>query len=571
MYDCFLTLYFHRIFQIVLTLYFHCIFQIVVMLGRRLGPHRILYEILQALHHASILRDSLENPSRTPFPKQLWTLDHWLCLACDPDPHNNPVHFEMHKLNQFYVGRTAELALKHYSHAIQSRIFELRSMKISPSDMNRALATATRWGNSNYRKRNSKLTKSPFHRSNLAELEQIALFNSWTGIGYKGSSQTDKQPPQLNRNPQAQPSNTAKTHSKKGSVGPTPPAKTPLNATTPPQTQPATKVSGSAARETVTATSGIPVPKVTVPPAPVPDTNGPPAGTSAEAGLLTASSTDAREQAGSAPCDTPRGNKRAWSRLSTSPTTSGSNAKRVVHEARPASGGKRGVASAKNSDSTPQHSKTKTFPPSKSFSVDLEGRRTKFNEPPPSTNKGSPLMAFWFIPKVTKKILMIGDEQLNVATELDSNDTQIATFPGLKLNNLCHLFENFRFGANSQDPGQIPTDIFISLGKHNRGASSSTNHNEISKVLRLAKRTFPGSKIHMCKTPISRKIPEGQERVLQSFNNSVENKCGNCEGAISVPLIASDQFEIDSRDTLALKWSQRCANAMIRHYLSTLN
>ena len=166
---------------------------------------------------------------------------------------------------------------------------------------------------------------------------------------------------------------------------------------------------------------------------------------------------------------------------------------------------------------------------------------------------------------------MIGDEQLNVATELDSNDTQIATFPGLKLNNLCHLFENFRFGANSQDPGQIPTDIFISLGKHNRGASSTTNHNEISKVLRMAKRTFPGSKIHMCKTPISRKIPEGQERVLQSFNNSVENKCGNCEGAISVPLIASDQFEIDSRDTLALKWSQRCANAMIRHYLSTLN
>ena len=90
------------------------------MLGRRLGPHRILYEILQALHHASILRDSLENPSRTAFPKQLWMLDNWLCLACDPVPVKNGVHQEMHKLNLYYVECAAGLALRHYDIAILS-------------------------------------------------------------------------------------------------------------------------------------------------------------------------------------------------------------------------------------------------------------------------------------------------------------------------------------------------------------------------------------------------------------------------------------------------------------------
>ena len=539
---------------------------------RRLGPHRILYEILQALHHASILNDSLANPNRTPFPKQLWTMDHWLCLACDPSPSDNWVHFEMHKLNQFYVGRTAELALQHYSQAIHNRVSLLRSRKISPVEMSRALATATKWGNSNYRKRNSKLSKSPFHRGNLAELEQIAMFNAWTGTGYKGSFQTDKQPPQRNQNSQTQPANNANRQTRNDSGRPTPPVNTPATATIPPMTQTATDVhNAAAAGVTVTPNTGNPLPTVTVPPAPA-NTNGPPAGTSAEAGTSSAVPPLVRDTAGSTPRGTPQSSKRSFSRLSISPTTFGSATKRVYHEARPGLGGKRGVASASASDSRPHHNKnTKTFPSKKSFSVDLEGKRTKFNHPPSEASRGSPLMAFWYIPKVVKKILFIGDDNLSIPSEVDRDDVQIVSFPLLTTHKLGLLLESFRFGRDSADPGQIPTDVFFSLGLENRGSATSTNNNEISKVLRVARSIFPGAKIRFCKVPHSDKIPESQAKVLKLFNDSVEKRCENQNNAESVPCIPSDQFEVDSHDTFALKWSQRCANAMMKHYLDSLN
>ena len=232
---------------------------------------------------------------------------------------------------------------------------------------------------------------------------------------------------------------------------------------------------------------------------------------------------------------------------------------------------KRGVASATDSDSTPHYNKTKTFPPKKSFSVDLEGRRTNFNRPPSHAARGSPLLAFWYIPKVVKKILFIGDQQLSLPTELDSNDVQIVSFPGLNTHKTALLLENFRFGATSIDPGQIPTDVFISVGLENRGSSTSTNNNEISKVIKHARAAFPGTKVHFCKVSNSEKIPEAQAKVLKQFNESVEKKCQNQPCAVSVPLLPSDQFEVELRDSFALKWSTRCANAMIKHCLNTLN
>ena len=537
------------------------------MLGRRLGPHRILYEILQALHHASILRDSLENPSRTAFPKQLWMLDNWLCLACDPVPVKNGVHQEMHKLNLYYVECAAGLALRHYDIAIKIRIDELRNRKISPSDMNRALATATRWGNSNYRKRNSKFSKSPFHRANLAELEEIAAFNTWTGNSHKGF-QTNKQPPKFKR---AQPANNASTQ-QNSTESALPPANTSVTGNAPGGTQPGSSIQAvTATGGSVTPNTGNPVSQVTAPPAPVERATGPPAGTDPGAGTSTAAPTPETSAAGSAPSDTPQNKKRPFSRLSTSPgTTFGSFSKRVVHAARP-SEKKRGVASANDSDSRPQQPKTKTFPPKKSFCVDLEGKRTVFNSLRNETSRGSAMTAFWHIPKVTKKIFMIGDQLLSIPTELDRDDVQIVSFPSLTLHKLYLLLTNFRFGAKSQDPGQIPTDVFISVGFENRGSASSTNNNDIAKVMRLLKSTFPGARIHLCKVPHSSNLPEGQEKVLKLLNDSFAKKCNNVDNVACVPLISSDLFETETNGTFSTNWSKNCANAMIRHYLSTLN
>ena len=80
-----------------------------------------------------------------------------------------------------------------------------------------------------------------------------------------------------------------------------------------------------------------------------------------------------------------------------------------------------------------------------------------------------------------------------------------------------------------------------------------------------------GSFNHLYKVQHNSNISEGHEKVLRLLNDSFAKKCNNVDNVACVPLISSDLFKTETNDTFSMTWTKNCANAMIKHYLSTLN
>ena len=183
--------------------------------------------------------------------------------------------------------------------------------------------------------------------------------------------------------------------------------------------------------------------------------------------------------------------------------------------------------------------------------------------------RGMGMHDVWNIPKVLKDILVLGDSNLGRASFVQRKDAQICSFPGLKLQSLIKLLENFKFGPKSQNPGRIPSHVVLSVGINDRGLSPNTTNVTVQKVINKAKAEFPGSKISFYQIPFDTRMTEEEKSNLESLNNAIESH-GRAKGCNVIPALPKQKFSL-AKQTDLVHWSENCANATIDHFFEHLN
>ena len=222
----------------------------------------------------------------------------------------------------------------------------------------------------------------------------------------------------------------------------------------------------------------------------------------------------------------------------------------------------------KTSDKGHQRSYGTSLSPNNKFSCCKQVRRFP-NLPRGDT--GAKICNTWYIPKVTKDILCLGTSNFSRISSIKSNDAQVISYPGLKLNSLLRIIDNFQYGVDSKHPGQKPSHVVISVGLNDRRLAAATNSVNMDKIIRSAKKQFPGSQISVYQVPCAENLlSAGEINTIHDLNVAIAKKCD--ENSVNcIPKLSGDLFEIDSHDTSGIHWSAKCANATMEHILASLN
>ena len=123
------------------------------------------------------------------------------------------------------------------------------------------------------------------------------------------------------------------------------------------------------------------------------------------------------------------------------------------------------------------------------------------------------LKANWEIPKVMKDILMIGTSNFSRHPWVSRDDAQILSYPGLKLQSLIHLFNFFKYGPDSPNPGRKPRKVVISCGLNDKTLAPSTTDVALGKIINKAQQIFPGSEIYLALIAFSPKLPTSEQTI----------------------------------------------------------
>ena len=188
---------------------------------------------------------------------------------------------------------------------------------------------------------------------------------------------------------------------------------------------------------------------------------------------------------------------------------------------------------------------------------------TRFPNLPPKTF-GDKILEYWFIPEITKKIVVFGTSNLSRVTQIGRMDTQILSYPGLKLESFLRLLTNFEFGPGSQKPDHI----IIAIGINDRGLTSSTNHVSLKKVVNMAIKKFPGCKISLYMNRYSPLLARKERDTLGDLNNRIEEQCETKNLNLVAP-VPSKHFEVDPNDHSHIHWTEKCANLTISHMIDS--
>jgi len=127
------------------------------------GLVKLLYGVLQCIHHIRILEDNLAS---TSLPKALAKKVEELNSFIKPARPSLDVTFDLNLTNINWAKETLNVLIKHYGNSLKklkSKI--LSALSISKSlDFDRALINAIKWGRKNYK---SKLTDSTLSEFNI--------------------------------------------------------------------------------------------------------------------------------------------------------------------------------------------------------------------------------------------------------------------------------------------------------------------------------------------------------------------------------------------------------------------
>ena len=106
---------------------------------------------------------------------------------------------------------------------------------------------------------------------------------------------------------------------------------------------------------------------------------------------------------------------------------------------------------------------------------------------------------------------------------MSRDDAQILCYPGLKLQSLLHLFNFFKYGPDSPNPGRKPRKVVISCGLNDKTLAPSTTNVALGKIINKAKRIFPGSEIYLAQITFSLKLPISEQNNLKIMNDKIKS------------------------------------------------
>ena len=85
-----------------------------------------------------------------------------------------------------------------------------------------------------------------------------------------------------------------------------------------------------------------------------------------------------------------------------------------------------------------------------------------------------------------KDILMIGTSKFSRILWVSHDDAQILCYLSLKLQSLMHLFNFFKYGPGSPNPGRKPRKVVISCGLNDKTLAPSTEDVALRKIINEA-------------------------------------------------------------------------------------
>ena len=508
------------------------------------GPVKLIFGLYQCLHHVFFLTGGGVSGTRNrpkPFDRKVEELNRFFRPA---QPHSDSGFLRKCKaINEEWQEKQTTNLIEHYKHIENSINGQLSAMKLKKGTVNGYLASARNWAKNHFRRK--------FQADQFNKLEMIVR-----------SFATDVNPPPpppprtTNQNSNSGSTTYAKVTQQRENQNSDGPKTT--------NSAPANKIQDSGSNKDKSApVDKTPCSKKSVVPPTVTSTQksskkrsrhaslgSPPSPSSVQTPKKTkdSNSNELNSTPLAAPKDTPRTGKKRNRTLSFGSLPSNTNVPtpKKTKESKPDSPKSQGEGSKKYD------------------------RVTKFDPLPPRVGPQK-INDYWKIPKITKEILVIGAEYFAHITKLDRMDAQILSYPGLTLDKLKHLLENFEFAPGSQDgvrKSYKPNHVIISVGIDDRHCSSSTNSIALKKIIQLAKKKFEGSKISFYQNRFSDKLPKIERDRLLELNNYMKVECEKQMIKVIQP-VATALFEIDPSDLKHVKWTEKCANSTITHIIDT--
>ena len=136
-----------------------------------------------------------------------------------------------------------------------------------------------------------------------------------------------------------------------------------------------------------------------------------------------------------------------------------------------------------------------------------------------------------------------------------------------KLQSLLHLFNFFKYGPDSPNPGRKPRKVVISCGLNDKTLAPSTTNVALAKIINKAKRIFPGSEIYLAQIAFSSKLPISEQNNLKIMNDKIKSLATQANIKY-IPCIPANKFEVGSDN---IHWTENCALAHLEHFFDHLN
>ena len=147
------------------------------------------------------------------------------------------------------------------------------------------------------------------------------------------------------------------------------------------------------------------------------------------------------------------------------------------------------------------------------------------------------------------------------------DDAQILSYPGLKLQSVIHLFNFFKYGPDSPNPGRKPRKVVISCGLNDKTLVPSTTDVARGKIINKAQQSLPGSEIYLAQIAFSSKLPTSEYNNLKIMNAKIKSLATKANIKY-IPCVPANKFEVGSDN---IHWTENRALAHLEHFFDLVN
>lgn len=169
------------------------------------------------------------------------------------------------------------------------------------------------------------------------------------------------------------------------------------------------------------------------------------------------------------------------------------------------------------SQSSPNHSSNLSSPPQAANDITSEAT-LQFPKADNNKHRGNSIHKVWEIPKITSDTIVLGT--FENATKFTRKNSQVASYPGLRTTQLQKLFEGFKHGETSTNPGRKPSNIILSVGLYEKGCKIDTAMVQMRCLMNTVTALFPDTKFFISEI----NIPQGSSADERSFFSDL-NRC----------------------------------------------